>query len=112
GEKKGPFDFAFMECGQYNEKWDLIHMFPEQTIQAAKDAGAKKIMPVHWSGFSLAPHTWYEPADRFVEACESEKSAYTLPKLGELIDLEHESKEQWWENYRIKEKEKSTFCKK
>lgn len=27
----GTFDFAIMECGQYNEKWSKIHVFPEQT---------------------------------------------------------------------------------
>ena len=26
GEKLGPFDFGFMECGQYNERWHQIHM--------------------------------------------------------------------------------------
>ena len=35
GEKYGPFDFAMMECGQYNEMWPDIHMFPEQSAQAA-----------------------------------------------------------------------------
>ena len=38
GAKLGPFDFAFMECGQYNENWSLIHMFPEESVQAAHDA--------------------------------------------------------------------------
>ena len=46
GEKYGPFDFALMECGQYNEKWHSIHMYPEETIVAAKDIQAKAIMPI------------------------------------------------------------------
>jgi len=30
GEKYAPFDFAMMECGQYNELWKEIHMMPEE----------------------------------------------------------------------------------
>ena len=37
GEKYGPFDFAMMECGQYNSLWSEIHMFPEETAQAGVD---------------------------------------------------------------------------
>jgi L-ascorbate metabolism protein UlaG (beta-lactamase superfamily) len=29
GDKYGPFDFAMMECGQYNRRWKEIHMVPE-----------------------------------------------------------------------------------
>jgi len=110
GEKLGPFDLAFMECGQYNEKWDLIHMFPEQTVQAAIDAGAKKAFPIHWSGFSLAPHDWYEPADRFVAAAEEAHFDFTLPQLGEIITLTHSIEKKWWEQYRIEKKERK-FCR-
>ncbi len=42
GEKLGPFDFAFMECGQYNENWHQIHLYPEESVQAAIDAKAQK----------------------------------------------------------------------
>src|SRR5690606_17986432 len=37
GEQFGPFDIAILECGQYNTSWPLIHMMPEETIQATKD---------------------------------------------------------------------------
>ncbi|HAZ24663.1 MAG TPA: hypothetical protein DCY95_08530, partial [Algoriphagus sp.] len=26
GNRFGPFDFAMLECGQYNENWKEIHM--------------------------------------------------------------------------------------
>ncbi len=48
GERYGPFDFAVMECGQYDEKWSNINIFPEQTAQAALDIIAKQIMPILW----------------------------------------------------------------
>lgn len=96
GEKLGPFDFAFMECGQYNENWKLIHMFPEESVQAAKDAKVKKIMPVHWAGFALAQHHWTEPATRFVLEAQRTKVPYCLPKIGEQISYKDDREKHWW----------------
>lgn len=61
GEKYGPFDFAMMECGQYNEAWEAIHMMPEQSVQAGIDLNAHLLMPIHWGAFSLSIHSWTEP---------------------------------------------------
>lgn len=85
GEKLGGFDFAFMECGQYNELWHSIHMYPEESVQAAIDVQARKIMPVHWAGFSLSLHTWVEPVQRFVAEAKKRKLDYCVPQLGELL---------------------------
>ena len=30
GNKYGPFNFAMLECGQYNQQWVEIHMLPKQ----------------------------------------------------------------------------------
>lgn len=65
GEKYGPFDFAMVECGQYNEMWSAIHMMPEQSVQAAIDVKSKLAMPIHWGAFDLAPHVWQDPIVRF-----------------------------------------------
>ena len=100
GEKLGPFDIAFMECGQYCVDWHLIHLFPEEAVQAALDAGAKKILPVHWAGFSLSyQHTWKEPADDFVKFAKSKNVDYVLPRIGELFDADSELQECWWNSY-------------
>ena len=40
GDKYGPFDLAILEAGQYNIMWPLIHMMPEETVQAAVDLKA------------------------------------------------------------------------
>lgn len=97
GEKLGPFDFAWMECGQYNENWSLIHMFPDESVQAAIDANARKIMPVHWAGFSLAQHHWTEPVEKFIETAERKSICYLSPRLGELVHLDEEkSTDFWW----------------
>ena len=97
GEKLGPFDFGLMECGQYNEKWHLIHMFPEEAIKAAQDAKVKKAMAVHWAGFALALHTWKDPIERFVNEAEKKKASIITPKIGEMFTLQDNSFEQWWQ---------------
>lgn len=98
GKRLGPFDFAFMECGQYNHDWHPVHLFPAEAIQAAIDAGAKKAMPVHWAGFDLSyQHTWSEPAEQFVRAARELEFVFTLPQLGQIIDTTSEQTDKWWE---------------
>ncbi len=102
GEKFGPFDIALMECGQYNEKWADIHMFPEQTIQAAIDIKAKVVMPIHWGGFNLAEHTWKDPIERAVLKAHETKIPLVTPGIGEILTLNEEGfykTKTWWRNY-------------
>lgn len=96
GERLGPFDFAWMECGQYNALWQEIHFYPEESVQAAMEGRAKKIMPVHWGAFSLAQHTWKEPAERFVTAALAQQIDYFLPRPGQLVDITQTLHDRWW----------------
>ena len=101
GRKEGPFDFAFMECGQYNDDWHPIHLFPEEAVQAAMDAGVKKAMPVHWAGFALSyQHTWQEPANVFMEAAIENQLDYAIPALGELRQISSVMQEEWWTKFK------------
>lgn len=97
GEKFGPFDFGFMECGQYNEQWHQIHMYPEECVQAGKDAGVKKALPVHWSGFALAQHHWKDPIKRFTQAAEKETLEVSTPQMGAIITINTPTT-SWWNN--------------
>ena len=97
GSTLGPFDFGWMECGQYNPNWHAIHMYPEESVQAAQDAGVKIAMPVHWGGFSLAPHDWREPVERFVKAAVKQNLPYQHPPLGQLVHPEENHTDRWWE---------------
>lgn len=97
GKKLGPFDFGFMECGQYNKNWHQIHMYPEESVQAANDAGVKKATPVHWAGFSLAQHAWTEPANRFVTAANEEGLSTVYPELGKVYTLTDNCERLWWQ---------------
>jgi len=99
GEKLGPFDFAFMECGQYNKSWHNIHMYPEESVQAAVDAKVNKVMIVHWAGFSLAQHPWKEPMERFTQALKEFKLHFIAPRIGQLFSPPDEISDFWWEEF-------------
>lgn len=98
GEKYGPFDFAMLECGQYNEMWPDVHMFPEQTAQAGLDLRAKQFMPIHWGAFKIAMHTWTDPIERVSKKAKELNIKLITPKIGEPIILQRQSlpTEQWW----------------
>ncbi len=98
GEQYGPFDFAMMECGQYNEQWSHIHMMPEETIKATIDVRANIMMPIHWGAFKLALHAWNEPVMRASKTASENGIKMLTPKIGEaiLINDENYSTTDWW----------------
>lgn len=97
GRKLGPFDLAFLECGQYNTFWPQIHMFPEQTAKAGRNLAAKVVMPVHWGKFVLSSHPWTEPVERFIAAANKESQKWIAPKIGEpYIVGENFDQAEWW----------------
>jgi L-ascorbate metabolism protein UlaG (beta-lactamase superfamily) len=97
-EQFAPFDLVILESGQYNEAWPLIHMMPEQTVQAAIDLQAKVLLPVHWGKFSLALHPWNEPAKRARKAALDLNQKITFPRIGEPVILnEIYPIEKWWD---------------
>lgn len=98
GEMYGPFDFAMMECGQYNEQWKQIHMIPEETVQASLDLKAKLIMPIHWAAFKLAFHTWTEPVERLIGKAKEYNLKVITPKIGQQFKISKspEAIENYW----------------
>ncbi|MBT8315699.1 MAG: MBL fold metallo-hydrolase [Maribacter sp.] len=101
GDKYGPFDFAMMECGQYNEMWKEIHMMPEETAQAGLDIKAKFIMPIHWGAFKLAMHTWTDPVERLITKASELNIPVIVPEIGQSIHLDHKNIQpsKWWIKY-------------
>ena len=101
GDKYGPFDISMMECGQYNEDWKLIHMMPEEAVQASVDLKSKLILPIHWGAFTLAFHDWTDPIVRVTKKANELNFPITTPKIGEPVILGDTiyPTEQWWENY-------------
>ena len=97
GEKYGPFDMTFIECGAYNEAWSQIHMFPEQTVQAHLDLGGHILYPIHWGTFNLAMHSWYEPMERLTAEAVAAGVSVATPIVGETtIFGEKMPANKWW----------------
>jgi L-ascorbate metabolism protein UlaG (beta-lactamase superfamily) len=74
-------------------------MMPEETVQAAIDLKAKRLMPVHWGKFALSMHDWDEPIVRAAAEARRLNQALITPKIGESVHLKDESQSfsNWWE---------------
>lgn len=97
GQKYGPFDYAILENGQYNEKWRNIHMMPEEVVQVSKELNAKHTIPVHSSKFPLATHAWDEPLIRVTKEATKENIKLVTPKIGQIVDLDNYTQlPEWW----------------
>ncbi len=69
-------------------------------LQAARDLGARNLMPVHNSKFSLALHSWNEPMDSLTKLNASGNGLHLVrPRIGEPVLLADSTKEwsPWWE---------------
>lgn len=100
GEKYGPFDYAFMECGAYNQIWRDIHMMPEDTMQAFKDINGKVLIPVHNGTFDLSTHAWFDPFLQIEKLAQENNVTLMTPVMGEIIDKQHTFiNYAWWEPY-------------
>lgn len=97
GDKYGPFDMTFLECGAYDTRWSNIHMFPEQTVQAHLDLKGKILQPIHWATFNLALHPWYEPMERLITAAWNREVSVSTPVIGSVIDYnQSRTTNLWW----------------
>lgn len=97
GERFGPFDMAILEAGQYNPMWPLVHMMPEEAVQAAADLGARSLLPVHWGKFRLSTHPWNEPVKRIVKKAKETGMNIVTPMIGEPLSVNgHYHINEWW----------------
>lgn len=92
------FDLAILENGQYDKKWPYIHMTPSETLQAAKDLQAKRLLPVHSSKFVLANHPWDEPLKKITELNKEVNIPLATPMIGEVLNLKDSTQtfSEWW----------------
>jgi N-acyl-phosphatidylethanolamine-hydrolysing phospholipase D len=67
GERLGPMDLVAMPIGAYlpPEIMRPVHVNPEEGLRAALDAGAQRVMAVHYGTFDLADEPLDEPPRRF-----------------------------------------------
>ena len=105
GEKLGPFDMTFIECGAYDELWRPVHMFPEETTQAHIDLKGNILHPIHWGTFNLALHPWNDPMQRLIKAANLYDIPVATPICGQTIQYRKEGQyginglgSHWWKN--------------
>lgn len=98
GNTHGPFNLAILECGQYNEFWSHIHMMPEETVQAALDLKAQRLLPVHWGKFTLSMHPWDEPINRATKYAVTAGMPVATPMIGQKLQLNDPGQQftRWW----------------
>lgn len=88
GTEHGPFDLAAMPIGAYApvEMMQHWHMNPEEALQASRDIGAKRIVPIHFGTFDLSDESPDEPPRRLLDAAAAggmpREDVYLL-KIGE-----------------------------
>lgn len=100
GEKFGPFDLAILENGQYDRKWQYVHLLPDQILTVVQELKAKRVLPVHSGKFVLANHPWDEPLEKIMLNSEGKKIDILTPMIGESVRLKDGSQQfqTWWKN--------------
>jgi L-ascorbate metabolism protein UlaG (beta-lactamase superfamily) len=97
GERYGPFDVTLLENGAYNVRWPVVHMQPEETVQAHRDLGGNWLLPIHNGTFDLAMHPWVEPMERVQALAARHGIEVCTPRFGEPVRLSEMSRgECWW----------------
>lgn len=96
GDKYGPFDFAMLECGQYNERWSAMHSMPDKTAQAHIDLQAKVMLPIHWGKFKLSLHTWVDPIEKILFEGKKRNITIATPEIGEVYQIKRELPINYW----------------
>lgn len=100
GQQFGSIDLAILENGQYNEAWHAIHTLPEETLQAAKDLNASRVLPVHAAKFSLSRHAWNEPFTEITRHNKVFNLRLITPMIGQVVPLDSMDVQEfspWWQ---------------
>ncbi|WP_320169422.1 MBL fold metallo-hydrolase [Maridesulfovibrio sp.] len=97
--KFGKFNLAALDGGQYDSRWPLIHMTPEEAVRACEDLGAENMLLAHVGRFCISAHSWDEPFIRAAEAGRGRDFHLLTPKIGEPVNLDGSGNDftAWWE---------------
>ncbi|SDM08843.1 L-ascorbate metabolism protein UlaG, beta-lactamase superfamily [Catalinimonas alkaloidigena] len=98
GERCGPFEWALIPIGAYDEAWHDIHLDPEEGYEAFQMVRARQMIPIHWGTFQLAMHSWYEPIERLEAIAPTE--VLLTPAPGEWISPQYgPARPDWWRRF-------------
>jgi L-ascorbate metabolism protein UlaG (beta-lactamase superfamily) len=81
---KGRFDLAIMPIGSY-KPFKRSHCTPEESVKMLNDAGAEKVLPIHFKTFRLGEEGTTEPMERLEGAIAHDRIA--LRDIGETFRL-------------------------
>ncbi len=97
GERYGPFDLTLLDSGQYHDRWKNVHMQPEEALRAHHELRGKRLLPIHWGGFSLSDHAWYDPVVRILTA--DVQGCVITPMIGQRVAVGQAiaCQDRWWE---------------
>lgn len=98
GRRFAGFDFVALDCGQYDDRWQNIHMTPEEAVTAAQDLNAAVLLPAHIGRFAISEHPWDEPFSRIAAASDKESLKLLTPVIGEPVYLDNKRQQfsHWW----------------
>jgi L-ascorbate metabolism protein UlaG (beta-lactamase superfamily) len=102
GDKYGPFDITFLECGQANAFFGQIHMVPEQAVQAQIDLEGQLMVPIHWGMFSQSNPNWTNQVERLITEAQKKAVQVATPMIGEIVTIGDNNypNRQWWRDYK------------
>lgn len=78
-------DLAILPIGAFAPRWFMQwqHLDPQQTAQAWRDLGAKRLLPVHWGTFDLADdHPDQAPVELIAALAPDERERVDLLAVG------------------------------
>lgn len=97
GEKYGPFDLTFLECGGYHQSWKTMHMMPEDNLKSFKDLKGKTLVPIHNGTFDSAFHPWDEPMMQVTALAKQAQVRILTPYMGQIVDVMNPPESvEWW----------------
>jgi L-ascorbate metabolism protein UlaG (beta-lactamase superfamily) len=84
--RPGGIDLMAVPIGAYNP-WIMSHCTPEQAIEMASQACAKRLLPVHHQTFKLSAEPMREPIERFTRALAHEPRRIVATEIGETFTI-------------------------
>jgi L-ascorbate metabolism protein UlaG (beta-lactamase superfamily) len=88
----GTVDYALLPIGAYDPPFIMqpSHLNPEEAVQAFKDMGAKKLIPMHYGTFDLSDEPLGEPIRRFNDLVKQNRleESVNIPDVGEPVFLD------------------------
>lgn len=87
-KKFGSFDLAFLPIGSYKPRWfmKMMHINPEEAVEAHLDLQSKLTIPVHYGTFPLSDEPFEQPLINLSAAMEKHNvSSFRVLDFGETL---------------------------